>query len=271
MSGYKGKVVLHWHSDILKQKILLKFYMPLQNWLIRRADVIVGTTPKYLNESPHLIGGDKEKIAVPIGINPVDPNTQEVSKLRNAYAGKRIVFTLGRLVGYKGFEFLVDAAKYLSDEYVILIGGSGPLMGDLERQINESNLSNKVKLLGRISDYDLPNYFGACDLFVLSSIWKTEAFGIVQIEAMSCGKPVVATHIPESGVDWVNKDGYSGINVEPQNPRAIADAIVSITQDSSKYSQFSRNARLRFEQNFTLDKMINQCIDIYKKLNNKEK
>jgi rhamnosyl/mannosyltransferase len=258
--------VLHWHSDILKQKFLLKLYRPLQNWLINRADVIIGTTPKYLSESPHLKSCNKEKIAVPSGIKPIIPSKTVVKHIRDRYKGKRIVFSLGRLVGYKGFEYLIESAKYLPDEYIIVIGGTGPLKKHLEELIELNDLSSKVKLLGWISDEDLSGYYGACDLYVISSIWKTEAFGLVQIEAMSCGKPIVATKIPESGVDWVNKDGYSGINVETENPKALANAITTILNNEQEYEKFSVNAKKRFNELFTLDKMVNNCLSVYEKI-----
>lgn len=266
LSGFKGKVILHWHSDILKQKTLLKLYRPLQDWLINRADVIIGTSPKYLKQSPHLKKHNKRKIAVPIGIESVRFNRDNVDKIRKQYEGKKIIFSLGRLVEYKGFEYLIESAKYLDDRYIILIGGTGPLKDSLQAQIDSNNLSGKVRLLGRISDEDLSSYYGACDLFVLSSIWKTEAFGIVQIEAMSCGKPIVATHIPESGVDWVNMDGFSGINVPPEDSKAIADAIKYITSSSETYEVFSVNAKRRFEEMFTIDKMIDKCYRIYSEI-----
>lgn len=268
LSGYKGKVVLHWHSDIVKQKLLLKFYRPLQNWLIRRSSLIIGTSPKYLEESPHLANIKTEKLAVPIGIAPVKAYTDEVNILRNQYPGKQIIFSLGRLVGYKGFRYLIESAKYLPDDFIVLIGGSGPLKEELETQISDENLDSKVKLLGRIPDEKLPSYYGACDVYVMSSIWKTEAFGIVQIEAMSCGKPIVATHIPESGVDWVNKDGYSGINVPPKNSKAIADALLYITSDNEVYSRFCLNSKRRFDETFTLPKMVASIHKIYDKLIN---
>lgn len=265
-SGYKGKVVLHWHSDILKQKIALKLFMPLQNWLINRANVIVGTTPKYIEESPYLQKANLRKIAIPIGIEPVVGDDDKVEEIRRRYKDKKIIFSLGRLVGYKGFSFLIDAALSLPDDYVILIGGRGPLKENLETQINRNGLKNKVHLLGRVSDEDLPNYFAACDVYVMSSIWKTEAFGIVQIEAMSCGKPIVATNIPGSGVSWVNEDKVTGLNVEPENAEAIADAILKISSNNETYMAFSDNAKLRFEQLFQKKDMIEKCLSLYKKL-----
>lgn len=266
LSGYKGKVILHWHSDILKQKIALRFYKPLQDWLIKRADVIVGTTPKYLEASPFLQDKSLKKICVPIGIEAVHYDAVKAKLLRDRYKEKKLIFSLGRLVEYKGYEYLVDAARYLPDDYLVLIGGSGPLKESLENQIEQNALQGKVQLLGRVSDEDLPAYYAACDVYVMSSIWKTEAFGIVQIEAMSCGKPVVATKIPGSGVDWVNEEGVSGVNVEPMDGKAIADAVIHILSDEERYAKFSKGAKERYETFFRKEMMINRFSDLYKSL-----
>ena len=94
---------------------------------------------------------------------------------------------------------------------------------------------------------------------------KTEAFGIVQIEAMSCGKPVVATRIPGSGVSWVNEDGFSGINVPPCSGKEIAQAVLQITSDPETYRRFCQNARKRYEQMFTKQAMIDKCLKLYDK------
>ena len=115
LSGYKGKVVLHWHSDIQKQKMLLKLYYPLQQWLLKRADVIVGTSPVYLAESPFLQHVQHKTVCLPIGVEPMQPVPEAVKALRSEYPGKKIVFSLGRLVAYKGYRFLVEAAQYLKD------------------------------------------------------------------------------------------------------------------------------------------------------------
>lgn len=266
LSGYKGKVVVHWHSDILSQRLLLQLYMPLQNWMLRRADVVVGTTPIYIQQSPHLQAVQEKCTYLPIGIRSVMWNDSEVAHIRAQYPGKKIIFSLGRLVYYKGFEYLIDAARQLLDDYMILIGGSGELKSKLQQQIDDNALSSKVKLLGRISDAELPNYFRACDLFCLSSVQKTEAFAIVQVEAMSCGRPVVATRIPESGVSWVNAHGISGVNVPVRDSGALAEAFVSILEDKTLYKRYSEGARHRFEQIFQFDEMIEKCLNIYRGL-----
>ena len=162
----------------------------------------------------------------------------------------------------------MKAASYLPDDYVVLIGGRGPLHETLSTQIQELGISDKVKLLGYIREEDFASYYKACDLFCLSSIWKTEAFAIVQVEAMSCGKPIVATRIPESGVSWVNKHGYSGLNVPVEDAKALADAILELTSDREVYERYSSQSRQHYENNFTYAGMIDKCLHMYDEILN---
>lgn len=264
LSGFRGKVVLHWHSDILRQKKLLRLFRPLQDWLIARADTIVGTSPAYIAHSPWLTGVQHKCVCVPIGIRPIPmPDVEKVEALRDSFPGKKIVLALGRLVGYKGFEFLVDSAQYLPDDYVIVIGGDGPLRESLQQRIDSQHLGDKVKLAGFVADEDLPVYFYASSLFCLSSVERTEAFGVVQIEAMSCGMPVIATEIPGSGVAWVNAHGRSGLNVPPRNPVALAAAIVAATASANMHRTYRRGARLRYEEIFTETDMLDNILNVY--------
>lgn len=266
LSGYKGKVVVHWHSDIEKQKFLLRFFEPLQRWMLKRADVIVGTTPVYLAESPFLQDFQDKTMCLPIGIEAVRPDDEKVKAIRAQYPGKRIIFTLGRLVPYKGYRYLVEAATYLPDDYVVLIGGSGPLKDELLSQIKIMGLDEKVRVLGRVEDEDLAAYYGACSLFCLSSVQKTEAFAIVQIEAMSCSKPVVATRIPHSGVSWVNAHGESGVNAEPRDAQDLARCILEVLENPDRYSRLSSGAKERFERLFRIDRMIDGALGMYQNL-----
>lgn len=265
-SGYRGKVVLHWHSDIVRQKYLMGLYRPFQNWLIRRADLIVGTTPVYVEQSDDLKRAQHKITYLPIGTEEIVPDIEGAHQLREKYSNHKIVFSLGRLVPYKGYHNLIEAAQYLSDDYVVVIGGTGPLRESLEQLIKERKLEKKVKLLGFVKDEEVAAYFTACDIFVLPSVQKTEAFGIVQIEAMSCGKPVVATKIPGSGTAWVNAHGISGLNVTPEQPKEIADAILTITKDRDAYEVYATGARQRFEKMFTKEKMVAGAMGIYERL-----
>ena len=263
LSGFKGKVVLHWHSDIVSQKFLLALYRPLQSWLIRRADMIVGTTPAYIKASPWLREVQHKCSYVPIGIRPIVPDPAGAEAIRSRFPGKTIILSIGRLVPYKGFHVLIKAMKYLPDDYQLLIGGKGPLLKSLEKLIDDEKLRDRICIEGYLYEGVIPAYYGACDIFALSSVMKTEAFGIVQIEAMSCGKPVVATTIPGSGVSWVNEDGVSGRNVTPGDAKALADAIENVMEN---YRNFSEGALRRYGELFCEDKMINSILKIYEAL-----
>ena len=166
-------------------------------------------------------------------------------------------------MSYKGFQYLVEAAKYLSDDYIVVIAGSGPLQKSLLKKIKELSLQAKVFLPGRISDNEVVGYYEACRLFCLPSVMKTEAFGIVQIEAMSFGKPVVTSNIPDSGVPWVNVHAKSGLNVSPGDGRALADAIQEICDHEEIYSEYSSGALRNFKERFTHKNMIDGCLNIY--------
>lgn len=263
LSGFTGKVVLHWHSDILSQKVLLRLYGPLQHWLIGRADCIVGTTPVYLAASPYLKKVQDKCVTVPIGIAEMEPDHSGAEALRQRHPGKTLLLSIGRLVPYKGFSTLIEALGRLPERFHLLLGGIGPLEKELRDQVEKAGLGERVDFLGYIPQEQIPAYYGACDIYVLSSCLKTEAFGIVQLEAMSFGKPVVATRILGSGVSWVNADGVSGRNALPDKPESLAEAIVEVERNKETYGG---NARERYLRLFTEDRMIKTMMSIYEKL-----
>lgn len=261
----KAKIILHWHSDIIKQKKILKLYSSLQAWLLKRADKIVTTTPTYLEGSDALKKYKNKIVCIPIGIDSkelfIDQNT--LNNLKNKYKGYKIIFSLGRLVYYKGFEYLIEAAKSLQNDIIILIAGIGELKEKLQEQISKHSLQDRVKLLGKIPFEDLGAYYQLCDIFCLPSTERSEAFGVVQIEAMAFGKPVISTNIQGSGVDWVNLDNVSGIIVPPKKTKELADAIVNLLNNSEKYKLLSEGAKKRYEEVFTKDKMIDSFKNLY--------
>jgi glycosyltransferase involved in cell wall biosynthesis len=266
LSGYKGKVVIHWHSDILNQRFLLRFYQPLQTWLINRADTIIATSLVYAKNSTAISKYMDKVTIVPIGIQEPIHNMSKVDIWKQKYAGKKIIFSLGRLVSYKGFKYLIKASKYLPNDYVCLIGGTGPLKKELEKEINDLHVETKTVLLGRVEEDDLCALYEACELFCLPSISKAEAFGVVLIEAMSYSKPIVTSNIIGSGVPWVNVQGKTGFNVTPQNSRDLALAIQKICENPSIKSVFGTNSRIRFETLFRKNTMVEKIYDVYRRL-----
>lgn len=266
LSGYKGKVILHWHSDILRQKLLLPAYRPLQNWLLRRADTVICTSPNYAKGSKALQGVADKLKCVPIGVAPVITDSKSVAEVRQLTGGRKIVFSLGRMIPYKGFDNLVLAARYLPDDYVVVIAGSGPLYDPLQQLVRNNHLESKVIMPGRISDDARNSLMGAASVFCLPSVERTEAYGIVLIEAMSAGTPVVATEIPGSGTSWVNAHGVSGLNVPCGSPHRLAEAIISVTDNSREPGFYGRNARERWKTLFTIETFIDNMTAIYRQL-----
>jgi len=265
----KTKIVLHWHSDILKQKFLLFFYSPIQRWLLKRADLILVTSPPYLVGSKVLEKFRSKVKVLPIGIpNPVQscvtPSVPQA--LKNEIGEKKIVFSLGRLAYYKGFEYLILAAKDMPENYLIVIAGDGNERARLVNLIQANGLTNKVKLIGKISDGEKDWLYRHASLFALSSIYKTEAYAIVQVEALAYGMPIVSTQIPGSGVDWVNANGLTGITVPIMNSKALSRAVIDILSHQEKYDQFKSNAVARYHDLFTQDVMIKQLIAYYQNL-----
>lgn len=272
LSGYKGKIVCHWHSDIVRQKTILKFYKPLQTWMLKKASVIAGTSPIYLDYSPFLQPYKNKLELVPIGIPPVNNAIKEetVQKIQSLAKGRKIVFSLGRLIYYKGYQYLIEAAKYLNEDICVIIGGKGPLRDEFEQTIQTNGLQDKVFLMGRIEDEDLSAYFSGCGLFCLPSTERSEAFGIVQVEAMAYAKPLVATRIEGSGVSWVNEENVSGLNVEIENAKDLADKINTILGNAELTKRLGDGALKRYEDNFTQKRMVDLIVPIYQKVLNEK-
>lgn len=246
----------------------MKLYRPLQTWLLNRADAIIGTSEKYIFESEEIKTYSEKCIPIPIGIDDsrLQSDPDIVTSIKEKYNNKKIVLSLGRHVYYKGFEYLISAASLLDDSFVVIIGGDGPLRSELQKQINAEGLDNKVYLVGKIPSHELGSYFEACDIFCLPSILKSEAFGVVQIEAMSFGKPIVATNIKGSGTSWVNQHGVSGLNVEVRNPIELSQAICAITKNKEVYSKYSLASKARFNNIFKREVMFEKVKALYDSL-----
>lgn len=263
-----SKVILHWHNDVVRQKLLLKLYLPLQAWMLKRADAVITTSPNYIHGSPYLAPYRRKCHVVPIGVDrsalKVSPDA--VQDIRDRYGGRRIVFSIGRLSHYKGYQYLIEAAPRLGDEYVVLIAGSGPLRKNLAKRIARLGLTGRVHLLGTLDCDDVGAYYEASDVYCLSSISRNEGFGIVQLEAMLHKKPVVSTDIPGSGVTWANLDGETGLVVEPGNPGALADAIMRICSDRDLYDRLGAKGFRRATEEFTMDRMLSATLEVYERV-----
>lgn len=263
-----SKVILHWQNDVVRQRLLLKLYLPLQAWMLDRADAVITTSPNYIDGSPYLAPYKSKCRVVPIGVDraslKVSPDV--AAGIRERFGGRRIVFSIGRLSNYKGYRYLIEAAGHLGDDYVVLIAGSGPLYRALSGQIERLGLSGKVYLLGPVDRDEVGAYYEASDVYCLSSISRNEGFGIVQLEAMLFRKPVVSTDIPGSGVTYANLDGETGLVVEPRNAGALADAITRVCSNKGLYDRLASNGLRRVTEEFTMDRMLSSTMNVYEEV-----
>lgn len=262
LASPKAKIVVHWHSDIVKQKFLQYLYMPLLVKLLERADVIIATSRSYVLSSTWLNKYIAKVKVIPIGI--FDPTSNAVGLEKNIlYQDKKVIFSIGRMSYYKGFEYLIRSAHHLPDDYLIVIAGAGDLYDVYKKLIQDHNLQDKVKLVGRVDQNELYSYFKYADIFCLPSIARSEAFGVVLLEAMAFSKPIIATKICGSATSWVNEHGVSGLNVDVCNEKEIADAAMEIITNQELYANLSIGARARFENNFTREHMIKDVVSLY--------
>jgi len=264
----KAKVVVHWHSDVIRQRLALQLYRPLQRWLLRRADAIIATSGSYAESSPWLQQWRHKTAIIPIGISRdrlADERTA-ACKIRERFNGRHIVFSLGRMTYYKGFDVLIDAAEALSDDCVLVIGGDGELLGRYRQQVAQRGLSHKVAFVGHVPEEELGAYFSAATVFCLASTQRAEAYGVVMLEAMAMGKPVIATEIPGSAVPWVNQSGVTGLNVPVGDPKALAQAINRIVGDGAYALRLGKAARARFDRELSAEVMVQTTVDLYSRL-----
>jgi glycosyltransferase involved in cell wall biosynthesis len=260
----RSKVVVHWHSDILNQKNLYKVFRYFETIFLRKADMIFATSPTYVEHSIPLQSQIKKVVLLPSTIDTknLPVNDELVQQIKSRYSDKAIVFSLGRFVYYKGFEYLIQAATYLDDRFVIIIGGKGPLKSFYSDLITKYGLEKKVVIAESIPYNELGSYYKACDIFCLPSCEKTEAFGAVLVEAMGFSKPIVATKIAGSGVSWVNQDSLTGFNVEVKSPMALSSALKQIAQPTL-LTKFGNNAKQRFLTVFSKEAIIESLKNYY--------
>jgi glycosyltransferase involved in cell wall biosynthesis len=264
-SRYRGAVITTYHSDIVRQERMAKLFDPILHVFLKRCAAIIVTSARYRDSSPVLARYVDKCRVIPYGI-PLENfrrcDAAAVARIKARY-GPRLVISTGRLIYYKGFEYLLQAMSHVDGH--LLIAGDGPLRPALEMQTQTLGLQHKITLLGEIHNDDMPPFYQAADVFALASVARSEAFGIVQLEAMACGKPVVNTNL-DSGTPWVSPDGVTGMTVPPKDPMALAQAITKLLDDEDLRNRYGEAARLRVEKEFSQDLMIARMLETYREV-----
>lgn len=267
LADIPGKLVVMWHSDIVKQKVFLPLYRPLLFRLLGRSDRIITTSNNYLESSEFLRRFRDKCVVIPLGIDlrkyMLDDGIRKMAdEIRTSY-GDRIVLFVGRLNYYKGLDYMIEAMRRV--EGVLLVVGTGKMERAWRRKVSERGLEKKVVFLGNVAHEDIAAYFHACDVFVLPSLERTEAFGVVQLEAMTCGKPVISTSL-NTGVPWVNQHEKTGLVVRPKDAEALADAANRLLDDPALRLQYGANGRERVRREFKKEDVAVKVMQIYSAL-----
>lgn len=270
LSGYRGRVVLFWHCDVVRYPKLMRAYRPLQNWLIERADLVIGATDSHIRESDSAALLADKSIVIPFGLDPAIFTSESVDaetrRIVDDLAGRRVVLSVGRFVSYKGMAHLIDAARLLPDDYAVVLVGGGPEENAYRERIASLGLGKRVVLLGEARPARLAALYERCDVFCLPSVDRAEMFGMVQIEAMHFGKPIVSTRIPRSGTHHVNIDGETGRVVPHSDPAALAKAIDEIGSDPARQAAMAEACRRHFAARFDSEVVARRHVEAYRAL-----
>jgi glycosyltransferase involved in cell wall biosynthesis len=261
----RAPLVVWYHSEVIRPRWQYElFYQPVLSFALRRASAIVVASPP-MADVPALEGYREKCVVIPFGLDLEQYRCSPVvaaraTEMREQAVGLSTLLFVGRLVGYKGVDVLLRALPGLAARAVVV--GDGPLRGALEGLARELGVADRVRFAGQASDADLLAWYHACDAFVLPSTSRQEAFGMVQLEAMLCGKPVVSTDLG-TGVAWVNQHERTGLVVPPGDVTALRRALAALVGDADLRRRLGEQARARVLERFTAETMCRATVALY--------
>lgn len=264
----KMKLVVYWHLDIIRQKFLRTFFKGQNRKLLKRADMVIATSPNYVEGSEWLKSVKEKCKVIP---NCINVNRMEITpeinkravKIKSDNKGKIICIAVGRHTEYKGLTYLIQASKYLDDRFKIYITGKGELTEKLHK---EAANNNKILFTGCIGDSELKALMLASDIFCFPSITKNEAFGLALAEGMYYEKPTVTFTIPGSGVNYVSINGVTGIEVENRNAKKFADAMLVLADNVDLRQKYGKAGKKRVEEKFLSTQFSRNVKEAFDKL-----
>jgi rhamnosyl/mannosyltransferase len=260
----KKPTVVTYHSDIIRQKNLLKIYRPLKWKFLGDMNRIVATSPNYLATSDVLAKYKHKVSVIPIGLDkatyPV-PSSEKLDYWRNNLGRKFFLF-VGVIRYYKGLHILMEAASGL--DYPIVIVGAGPIEDELKQQAAQLGLRN-IHFLGHLPDEDKVALLTLCYGVLFPSHLRSEAFGISLLEGAMYGKPMISSEIG-TGTTFINIGNETGLVVPPSDPVALRQAMQYLWEHPEQAAEMGRRAEERYWKHFTADQMVRSYVDLYRDL-----
>lgn len=258
-----------YHSDIVRQKVLINLYRPLMNHFLGSVDRIVCTSPNYFATST-LLSKYSEKVSViPIGIedtNDTEPDPAKLEQTKREFGSDFFLF-VGVLRYYKGLHILLDAIK--GAEYKVIVAGSGPTEQELKAQAARLKLDNLI-FTGQVTDELKASLFHLSKAIVFPSYLRSEAFGVTLLEGAMHGKPLISTEVG-SGTSHVNIDGKTGIVVAPGSSKSLRRAMDRIHENPDTAQKWGRNARARYKEFFNNELMSQRYSRLYLNLTEQDR
>ncbi|WP_436926231.1 glycosyltransferase [Halosimplex amylolyticum] len=254
--------VATYHSDIVRQSRVLGWYEPFIDRFLQSLDHVFVTSRPLLEQSPHLEGIREKCSIVPLSVDTETfaPSDEVQQRDGSSDDAEHTILFVGRLNYYKGVSYLIKAMADVDAELIVV--GDGERRADLESAVSQYDVADQVQFLGEVSEKQLHECYQAADVFVLPSTEPSEAFGVVQLEAMAYEIPVINTDL-QTGVPWVSLDGVTGITVPPEDAGAIADAINELIAEPDRRTSYGVAARERVLDKFTEERMIAETLDRY--------
>jgi len=262
--------VISYHSDVVRQAGILRFYKPLMKQVLKKADAIIYGSPP-MKHSVYLQPHAAKLHLIPYGI-PLDrflrePSGAELDRVRTRYpivsTDRSKLLFVGRLRYYKGLNVLIDALPQIDAQLIVV--GVGPMLAEWQALAQARGVADKIAWLGEVSDDELPALYHLCDLFVLPATHSSEAFGLVQVEAMASGVPTICTEVG-TGTSWVTQDGQTGYVAPPNDPAALAEKINRLLVDPPLRQTLGAAARARAQAEFAVERLIERVEQLYQTL-----
>jgi rhamnosyl/mannosyltransferase len=262
LSLWRGPMIATYHCDVPNYPMLGKMYSPILHRFLNRCQKVIATSPQLIRSSQTLRKFESKVDVIPLSIPDLTGSPRQESRVQELHEkfGPRMILFVGRLVGYKGLPYLIEAMREVDGQLVVV--GQGPLREELAQQVRELGLDRKVHFAGFVPDADLVHYYESARVVALSSINSSEALGICLIEALSFGRPLITTRLP-TGVSFVNQDGVTGLEVPVCDAKALAAALNQVLGHPLEWDRLSRNARSRFDEQFDLKKIVQRHVDLY--------
>lgn len=245
--------VVHWHSDVIRQQRTARLMMPLTERMLADASSIVVATPAHITSGSPIYAFRSKCEVIPFGVRLPDIAYEE---------GDYHLF-VGRLVPYKGLRFLLEAVAGTSLRLRIV--GDGPLRGELEAQAMRLGIAEQVRFLGSVGQSELNRLMNGARSLVLPSVGRNEAFGMVQIEAMARGKPVVNTALG-NGVNWVAREDREALTCKPGDPAALRAALLRLDGSAALRRDLGAAGRRRAEREFDIGLFKRRIRTLYSNL-----